>query len=64
MVKRIVFCGRCWREHESVEFRPFTKSFRMLGQDFTHWASCPASGEPMLLSAEPEDDLSAVVHHG
>jgi hypothetical protein len=48
--KRIVFCGRCWGEHESVEFRTFARPSPVAGELVTHWALCPTNGEPLFLS--------------
>ena len=46
-------CARCGDDHAKVEFKPFTNppesgpGFTAIA--FSHWASCPKNGEPILL---------------
>ena len=42
-------CSRCGGNHESVEFKEFTKPVVFLnGPTETHWAMCPTLQEPIL----------------
>jgi hypothetical protein len=38
-------CPRCAKKHAAVEFRSFTLGDRQ----YTHWAICEATGEPLLV---------------
>ena len=44
-------CARCERDHDDLEFAAFTKHpiQHADGEVFTHWALCPANGEPILM---------------
>lgn len=43
-------CARCGADHRAVEFREFaTRPDR----DTSHWGTCPATGEPILLTIRP-----------
>jgi hypothetical protein len=43
-------CPRCGRAHDLV-FRPLQRPIQISGTTlFTHWALCPATGEPILIS--------------
>jgi hypothetical protein len=44
-------CARCGRDHKSVTFRRFRNSTPLGG--FSSWASCPRTGEPILLRCVP-----------
>jgi hypothetical protein len=47
-------CTRCGADHDSVSFLPLTRPVTgETGILFTHWASCPATGEPLLLLTTP-----------
>jgi hypothetical protein len=37
-------CGRCGKAHDNLEFVKFKRPH----DEFTHWASCPNTGEPIL----------------
>lgn len=50
--RRIRVCDRCGGDHGEVYFLPFCAQ-RHPNQ--THWAACPATGEPMIIEAEPEE---------
>jgi hypothetical protein len=43
---KVDVCPRCGGTHEVVEYR----SFGLGDQQFTHWAYCEATGEPLLLN--------------
>jgi len=47
---RMQVCPRCGESHGEVEFR----RFELGDAQFTHWAYCPATGEPLLLSMTPD----------
>lgn len=38
-------CPRCEGDHGSLSFQPFTAS-----DEYTHWAACPKTGEPILVT--------------
>ena len=38
-------CARCGDNHRGVEFKTFTRP----SADWTYWAQCPNTGEPILL---------------
>jgi len=40
-------CARCAGEHPQLQFLPLYNA----PDDITHWASCPAIGQPILLFA-------------
>ena len=39
-------CSRCGQGHTGIDFIPLSADIGA----YTHWASCPVNGEPMLLS--------------
>lgn len=41
-------CARCGGAHPSVAFDPLTRPMLVAGAELTHWAACPAGGEPIL----------------
>ena len=45
VVKQIVNCARCGKTHESLSFAKLHKPIL----EFTHWQSCPQTGEPILM---------------
>lgn len=55
-------CARCEGAHGSLEFRklrrPVVLDFRPLSQavpEYGWWASCPSTGEPVLMMAMGEE---------
>lgn len=46
-IQIIACCARCEGEHEKVLARPF---LRPPDRTYTHWATCPATQEPILVS--------------
>jgi hypothetical protein len=42
-------CARCGEDHEEVQFEPFTRFVPDPDGDYTQWALCPTTGEPILL---------------
>ena len=46
VVKRLVGCARCGRNHRHLVFHPLLRPVRVL----THWTSCPTNGEPILMA--------------
>lgn len=40
-------CARCEGEHDHIEFKQFSN----MPLPHTHWALCPANGEPILMQA-------------
>jgi hypothetical protein len=45
VVKRLVGCARCGRNHRHLVFHPLLRPVGVL----THWTSCPRNGEPILM---------------
>jgi hypothetical protein len=45
-------CSRCGGDHEGVSFRPFVQPVAPPELDFawTYWATCPTTGDPILLA--------------
>ena len=46
-------CARCGGEHEAIEVKALTRP----GEPYTHWATCPANGEPILVAFIPDDEM-------
>jgi len=46
----ITRCARCGNDHIDLEFKPLS---RPMG-NWTYWAACPVTGEPILLRVVPE----------
>lgn len=45
-------CARCGGTHEGLMFRPLERPVARDGDEIaTHWAACPANGEPILMIA-------------
>ena len=42
-------CARCGQDHEKLEFKLLTNPIPDGDFYWTHWASCPTNGEPVLL---------------
>lgn len=60
--ERLVFtlsiegCARCLGDgHDDLEFRKLTHPVTAGGYRFTHWATCPENGEPILLTMTAPD---------
>lgn len=52
-------CARCHGEgHPQITFQPLTHPFTaepgVAAYTFTHWAPCPANGEPILLGSQSD----------
>lgn len=43
-------CARCEKDHEPMCFLPFKRPAQPPFEKLTHWASCPTTGEPIMLS--------------
>jgi hypothetical protein len=44
-------CPRCGNGHSALEFKKLKKA----SEQYTHWAMCPATQEPMFLSGVAEE---------
>jgi hypothetical protein len=42
-------CSRCNGKHKSLEFWRLGQAIEIRGERFDYWASCPETGEPVLL---------------
>lgn len=56
----ITGCARCrGAGHEDLTFAPLTHPIELedeLGDPYTHWAPCPANGEPILMRWKRDSD--------
>jgi len=43
-------CERCLDNHEKLAVNKFVRG----PMGFTHWATCPATGDPILIKIGPE----------
>lgn len=60
-----VGCARCWGEgHTSLLFHVFLHPVVVGGQRFTHWATCPDTGEPILMCPRVERAPDAETRSG
>lgn len=50
MTRDVESCTRCGEAHEGVEYAPISNAPEWVNW----WASCPKTGEPMLLSYDPD----------
>jgi len=41
-------CARCGENHGMLTAKPFKKAI----DDYTYWAKCPTSGDPILIKQE------------
>lgn len=48
IVIKVLNCSRCFHKHTDMVFHRFTKP----STSGTHWALCPRTDEPMLLTLE------------
>jgi hypothetical protein len=50
-IRRIVDCARCGGEHEGIKAEILSRPITPPGteQIWTHWAPCPANGQPILV---------------
>lgn len=49
-LKRIITCARCGEDHTDLVAKPFTRTFALGGDTWTHWVMCPRIGEPILIT--------------
>ncbi len=56
-------CARCHGEgHPQLTFRKLTFPFEPdVGDEYTHWAPCPANGEPILMIIKSRDEIQTSV---
>lgn len=45
IVSELINCARCGEKHYNLTFSCFVYKV----DDYTHWASCPKNGQPILL---------------
>jgi len=49
-VTNLVGCARCHGNHDEMHFEMLTYPVELAKEpDLTHWASCPTTGEPVLM---------------
>lgn len=57
MIVKVYSCARCTRDHSDIEFKPFhLNTISDPSGDYTHWAACPISNEPVLLRVTPVEE--------
>lgn len=57
-VARVRNCARCGQTHTGLEAKRFVRPiFDDDGYDlvFTHWATCPITGDPILIADRPTE---------
>lgn len=42
-------CTRCGGDHEGLDWTPFARPIIRGLSTFTHWATCPGTGDPIML---------------
>lgn len=57
-------CARCHGPHDRIVFKPFTHEVPADDDkpSWTHWATCPTTGEPVLLRVTVPDERRAPVN--
>lgn len=54
----LLFCARCGKDHADLIFLPFTKPILCQNNrtvEFSHFAECPTTGEPVLMLAKESE---------
>ena len=51
-------CARCGKDHEHLLFVPVLCP----AKEWTHWASCPVTSEPILKKIVEEPEFSYIFH--
>lgn len=52
-------CARCGHDHSDILWMPLTQPVEDPdGTKWTHWASCPTNGQPILMRATEEEPES------
>lgn len=49
-------CARCLGDHDGIHLKPFTLKPKRC--DYTHFAICPATEEPILITVEDDDEAA------
>lgn len=55
LITNISNCARCGGEHERISISKLTRPVECELGIFNYWAPCPASGEPILVSVESDE---------
>lgn len=59
MIVTTVGCARCWGDgHSELLFNELTHPIEDSNGNFTHWALCPTTNEPILMRVVPESGNS------
>lgn len=58
IVSDVKCCARCGQDHKALHFDKLTKPGNILGVEFTHWASCPKSGEPVIMAITDDAQIA------
>jgi hypothetical protein len=67
LVGKLVDCARCGRDHKGIMLRPLERPIAMEDGTlvFTHWAPCPANGDPIVQRIiEPDREYDDCLHCG
>jgi hypothetical protein len=49
-------CSRCGEYHKQLVFKKFTNPIDDTNGKWTHWATCPTTGDPVLMRIVDDDD--------
>jgi hypothetical protein len=55
MLAHIKNCARCGHDHPGLLFRQLKRVGQALGSEWSHWASCPETGEPIMLAVVDDE---------
>jgi hypothetical protein len=64
MTQDVKRCSRCGGNHTALVFKKFDRPVApadLTSTSWSHWAPCPATGEPILLSVSPFERHDAPV---
>lgn len=52
----VLGCARCGQDHYNLPMYRFERSLTLIDEDFTHWATCPLTGDPILVRRVDENN--------
>jgi hypothetical protein len=54
-ITNVMGCSRCGGDHDALVFQRFANPIEV-EPELTHWALCPTTGEPLLMTVTVIDD--------
>jgi hypothetical protein len=63
-ISNIKYCARCGGDHDKLEARPLAQPFapsEAVGTTWTHWATCPTNGDPIMVRNDPDPQPPVLV---